>query len=231
MKLLIHGTDIEKSREYYFLEKNKLRNPIALNGEGLTFDLLFQSTENKSLFEEKFVVLIENLLTKNKSNSTELKNITNFINKHKNIDLILWEQSEVSKTSLSLLKDFEVKLFIIPQKMFTFLDQIKPHNSKALIKLFHELRETQEPELILFMLIRQFRLFLQVNGNFLNQIDEVKRMAPWQMSKLLIQAKHFKKDDLIKAYNQLFEIESSQKTGTGMTTSLETSIDFFLSDL
>ena len=49
MKLLIHGDDIQKSREYYFNEKSKIKALKPLNGEGISFDELFQNTENKSL--------------------------------------------------------------------------------------------------------------------------------------------------------------------------------------
>ena len=60
MILIIHGNDIASSRNFYFEEKNKTKNPILINGDGLTFDLLFQSLENKSLFQDKIVLLIEN---------------------------------------------------------------------------------------------------------------------------------------------------------------------------
>jgi hypothetical protein len=230
MRLLIHGSDIEKSREYYFQEKNKLQNPISLEGEGLTFDAFFQAAENKSLFEEQIIILIENLFSKNKSTSTEIKRIIQFINNSKNLSVILWEQTEITKTSQGQLKNFDIKPFIIPQKLFQFLDNLRPNNSNNLIKLFHELIETQEPELIFFMLVRQFRLFLQAAGNYPDQIDEVKRMAPWQLSKLTVQTRNFSKNQLIKLYNQLFEIETNQKTGK-TSYPITTSIDFFLSDL
>jgi DNA polymerase III delta subunit len=112
-----------------------------------------------------------------------------------------------------------------------FLDNLKPGNPKTSIKMFHQLRETQEAELILFMLVRQFRIFLQINGNYVEKIDEVKRMAPWQLSKLTIQTKYFTKEQLEKAYNLLFQIETSQKTGKGISSSLDTSIDFFLAEI
>ena len=231
MRLLIHGSDVEKSREYYFQEKNTLQNPISLEGEGLTFDAFFQAAENKSLFEVQIIILIENLFSKNQSNSAELKKIIQFINNSKNLSVILWEQTEITKTSQAQLKNFEIRPFVIPQKLFVFLDNLRPNNSKSLIKLFHELRGTQEAELIFFMLVRQFRLFLQAEGNYFDQIDEVKRMAPWQLSKLSTQTKYFSKNQLIKLYNKLFEIEINQKTGRIGPMALDTSIDFFLSDL
>jgi hypothetical protein len=230
MKLLIHGDDLEKSREYLNQERESLRNPILLDAENLTFDTFFQAAENKSLFDEQIFLVIENLLSKNKANSLELKNIIEFINNSKNLNVILWEQSEISKTSQSLLKNFDVKVFLIPRLMFAFLDQIRPGNSQTLIKIFHELLATEAPELIFFMLIRQFRLFLQVSEKSTIQIDEVKRMAPWQLSKLSKQASYFTKENLVSHYNRIFEMEINQKTGKSFQD-LTTSIDFFLSHL
>ena len=59
------------------------------------------------------------------------------------------------------------------------------------------------------------------------EIDEVKRMAPWQLSKFKNQAGFFKGNKLLKTYNQLFEIETGQKVGK-FPYSMEKSIDFFL---
>jgi DNA polymerase III delta subunit len=97
-----------------------------------------------------------------------------------------------------------------------------------LIKLFHELKQNMEDELIFFMLIRQFRLMLGQEGQ--DKIEEVKRMAPWQLGKLQKQARIFGVEKLKTAYQKLFEIDLGSKTGK-IPYSLERSIDFFLADL
>lgn len=231
MKILIHGDDLEKSRDFYLEEKNKLKNPKMLNGDGITFDLIFQASESTSLFDSETEIIIENLFSKNKTNTTEFKKIVEYLNSNKNLKLILWEQNQLTKTQIALLKDFAVNEFIFPKKMFVFLDNVKPNNSTQLLKLFYDLKKTEAPELILFMLIRQFRLYLQIaQEDKTKKIDEVSRMAPWQLSKLITQSKLFSKSRLTELYNQLFEIELKQKTGIN-AYSLEISIDFFLSGL
>jgi DNA polymerase III delta subunit len=63
-----------------------------------------------------------------------------------------------------------------------------------------------------------------------DKIDELKRMAPWQLAKLQKQAKQFGGEKLKSAYQKLFELDLALKTGK-IPYSLERSIDFFLADL
>jgi DNA polymerase III delta subunit len=228
MILLIHGDDLEASRNFYFEEKNKLGDVILLSGDGLTLDVLFQNAENKSLFGNEQTLLIENFFTKNKSIAIETKKIVEYVNKNKDLLIIFWESTELSKTSQALLKNATVKTFSFPQILFSFLDNVKPNNSEILIKLFHELRQNIEPELIFFMLIRQFRIMLGIDG--LDKIDEVKRMAPWQLGKMQRQARLFSEEKLKSNYEKLFEIDLGSKTGK-IPYSIERSIDFFLAGL
>jgi len=228
MVLLIHGNDLATSRNLYFEEKNKLIDPILLEGDGLTLDSLFQNAENKSLFGSDQTILIENFFTKNKSIAIETKKIVEYINANKNLSLIFWEPIELSKTTQALLKNATVKTFSFPQVLFTFLDNLRPNNLEILIKLFHDLKQNMEAELIFFMLVRQFRIMLGLDGA--DKIDEVKRMAPWQLGKMQTQARMFGEEKLKSLYRKLFELDLGLKTGK-IPYSLERSIDFFLADL
>lgn len=230
MILIIHGNDIEKSRNYFFQEKQNQDNPVLINADLVTADLLFQTFENKNFFETKTTIIVENFFSKFKANSNEFKEITSYINKNKTIDIIFWESTEISKASLSAFSNATVKNFSLPQSLFLFLDNIKPGNSKYLISIFHEILKTTEAEIIFFMIIRQFRLLIAQIENGSNAIDEAKRMAPWQLSKFKKQLSFFDKNKLLVSYNKLFEIDLKHKTGK-ISFPLEKSIDFFLADL
>lgn len=230
MILIIHGTDIEKSRNYFFQEKNKLDNSVIIAPELVTVDLLFQTSENKNFFEKSITIIIENYFSKVKANSSDFKEIASYINKNKTINVIFWENAEISKPGLSAFSNATIKNFSLPQNLFLFLDNIKPNNSEYLIKIFHELLNTMEVEIIMFMIIRQFRLLISQLDNSGNAIDEVKRMAPWQLSKFKKQLSYFEKNKLLDSYNKLFKLDLNHKTGK-ISFSLEKSIDFFLVDL
>jgi DNA polymerase III delta subunit len=228
MILLVNGNDIASSRNFYFEEKNKLAESILLEGEGLTFDLFFQNAENKSLFGNEVTLLVENFFSKNKTNSIDVKRTVEYINNNKDLNIVFWEAVELSKPAQAILKNATVKTFSFPQVLFTFLDSLRHGNSETLINLFHELKQGMEVELIFFMLVRQFRLMLGQEG--VDKIDELKRMAPWQLAKLQKQAKQFGGEKLKSAYQKLFELDLALKTGK-IPYSLERSIDFFLADL
>lgn len=224
MILIIHGNDIESSRNFYFAEKNKLTNPVFINGDGITFDQIFQALENNTFFEETKNLIVENFFSKNKSTTTEFKKIVEYLNSNKSFNVLFWDNDEVSKASLNAFKSATARQFSYPQSMFQFLDNLKPGNGQNSIRLFHELLKTTAAELIFFMITRQFRIMLSIDGG---EIEEAKRMAPWQLSKFKNQAKIFGDSKLLMLYNQLFEIEIGQKTGKAFY-SMEQSIDFFL---
>lgn len=226
MILIIHGNDLVSSRDYFSKEKDKVESPILMNGDGLTYDEVFQAAENKSFFDTKTTLAIENFFSKNKSTSIEFKKIVEYINSNKNLEVIFWESTEISKPNQNLLKNASIKSFSYPQVLFQFLDSLKPGNSELLIKHVYELKENMENELIFFMIVRQFRLMLGQLGTG-GKIDEVKRLQSWQTGKLSSQAKLFGKEKLIELYSNLFEIDLAQKTGKYPYT-IDKSIDIFL---
>lgn len=229
MKLIIHGNDLQATRNYYFELKNKVQSFVLLNGEKLTFDNFFQIAEGDSLFENEKTIFTENLLSAYKSNSPEIKKITDYINLNRKINIVFWESSEISKTSLSLIKEAEIKNFSIPSLLFTFLDSIKPGNYKSSVSIFNQLIKNVEAELIWFMILRQFRLLFSVASGA-TDIDEIKRLASWQSSKFKTQAAFFGEDKLKTLYKKLFEIETNHKTGK-VSYGINKSIDFFLASL
>jgi hypothetical protein len=230
MIILVHGNDIEKSRNYFFEEKNKFDNQILLTPESITTTLLFQNIENKNFFKGPPVIIVENFFSKIKANSSDFKEVASFINTNKTINIIFWENTEISKSALFSFSNAVIKNFSLPQNLFLFLDNIRPQNSKYLISHFHELLKTMEAEIIMFMIIRQFRLLISQLDNSGNAIDEAKRLAPWQISKFKKQLSYFDKEYLLMQYNKLFEIDLNHKTGK-ISFPLEKSIDFFLADL
>lgn len=233
MITIIHGDDIASSRNFYQNERSKHKNHIVFQSLNLTISNLVQSTQGLGLFNDIKTIFIEELLTKFKKTSKETKEIIDFLNKNclKN-DFFIWESKEISKKDLFVFKKSLEKKFKLPQNIFAFLDNIRPKNCQNTISLFHKtILEGVKEELILFMLQRQFRFLLALSDkNTKDQIDEIKRIAPWQKSKLERQALYFSKDSLKKVYRKLFEIETGFKTGR-LSLTLSQSIDFLLLEI
>lgn len=233
MITIIHGDNIAESRNYFQELKQKHKDFILFDGNKLTITDLVQNIEGSSLFGDTRIIFIEELLTKLKKTDKQSKEIFNFIAKNsKDSTFVLWESKEISKGNLSLFKDAAVKFFKLPKNIFLFLDNLKPNNSKSLLNLFHQALDSGiKEELILFMLQRQFRILLALSDTAeKNPIDELARMAPWQMGKLERQTKYFNLAQLKNIYNKLYEIEIGQKTG-GLSLSLSQSIDFLLMEM
>lgn len=233
MITIIHGDDISKSREHYQELRQKHSDYVFFDGNKLTITELIQNIEGSSLFGSTKTIFIEDLLTKRKKTDKDVKEIIGFISKNsKESTFILWESKEITTGTLNLFKGGTFKLFKLPKNIFLFLDNLKPNNSKSLLNLFHQaLKSGIAEELILFMLQRQFRILIALSEpSDVENIDELNRLAPWQMGKLDRQAKNFGLESLKAIYKKLYEIEIGQKTGS-LPLSLSQSIDFLLLDL
>jgi len=235
MLTIIHGSDIALSRKFFFEEKQKTKDAILLDSDSINLTDLVQIFEGGGLFGETKYVFIEQLLTKRKK-SADLKEILNNLENHASEHtIILWEGKELERGILNSVKKAAVREFKLPQTLFQFLDALQPGSSKSLIRLFHQTINTTEPEMVFFMLIRQLRILLAFTTplaqksvpNDAEEIDEVKRLAPWQKSKLERQAHLFEANHLLDLYHILFKIETAQKTGN-LTMTLISAIDFFL---
>ena len=140
MITVIHGDDIATSRNNLISERLGAKNPVTFDGEKFTISDLMQSIEGGSLFNEEKEIFIENLFSSKKTNPN-FRAILEYINKITNdAKIIIWEKTELSKTDISAFNKASVRLFKIPQKMFLFVDSIRP-DSLNNIKLFHELLE------------------------------------------------------------------------------------------
>lgn len=234
MITIIHGDDVVSSRNYLLELKKESKNSIQLNKEDLNYLNILQTLKGKQLFEEQKNIFIENLLS-NKKNISESEKILDLIERNsKEFNIYFWEGTEQTKTVLKLFSSAKIKLFKIPQSLFYFLDNIKP-NSKENVINFHKTLENSDVDAIFYMILRQFRLLIvlrseiPLRGTPDLQIDELKRLAPWQKNKLRKQAFFFEVDELKKIYDKLFQIDL--KTKIGEITDLTRAIDIFLLDI
>lgn len=232
MITIIHGDDIVSSRNFFVSQKQKIKNPLEFTGENVTMTNLVQIFEGGELFSEEKTLFLEDFLTKRKQ-SHEKDAIVSYISKYPQYDIFLWEGKAISAKSLSAFKKAEVKHFKLPQSLFLFLDSLKPGKGLFLIPLFHKTLKNMEAELVFFMLVRQFRLLLALsdkNPSADGQIDEVKRLAPWQKGNLQRQTSFFTAEELKNRFARLYKIDLAQKTGS-LSLSLVQAIDFFLLDI
>lgn len=229
MITVIHGDDIASSRIFFQRVKEKTPDRRTIAGSSVDMTQLAQLFDSENLFASSQTIFIEELLTKKKQ-SGDFEALLAFLNKHSYDNTIyLWEGKEVAKTILNKLKNVASHPYKLPQSLFQFLDSISPKNKQQALQLFHKTIVTAEQEVVFFMLIRHVRLMLALCDKEA-QIDEVKRMASWQKSKIKKQAATFSKTGLGNALQQLHKIDYDHKTGA-TPMSLSASIDIFLMSL
>lgn len=230
MIIVFHGENSTESRKAFIDLRKETANAIVIDEPTITIALLSEKLEGQGLFADTQTLFIEELFSKKKG-SKEVDTLANFIASHtKNTAVVLWESKALTPKQLGFFKGAKVKKFDLPKEVFAFLDSILPQNSKKSLKLFHKTLETEEAEFIFFMMVRQVRILLAVLEPGESQIDEVTRLAPWQMGKFEKQARSFDKEQLRTLFYNLFNIEKNLKTGK-LALNLSQTIDFLLINL
>jgi DNA polymerase-3 subunit delta len=117
--------------------------------------------------------------------------------------------------------------------IFDMVDAIGKGESSTALGLFHRLLEEHDPGYIFSMIIRQFRLILQVrealDGNTKpSQNQLISSLKPYQTQKLIPQAQRFSLSQLESIYQKLLQIDIDLKTGR---CSLETALDCLVIEL
>lgn len=227
MITIIHGDDTAASRTYLNDLRSKYSEAALLDGATVTLTDLIQILDGGDLFQTSKTVIIERLYTRKKA-AKEFEALTTYLQtKTLENEIILWEDKELDKRALSIFRHATIKDYKLPQTLFLFLDSIQPGQGVKLAQLFHKVTSTTEPEMVFFMLVRQIRLLLALREKSAEQIDEVKRLAPWQLGKIQRQSSSFSPEQLISLHTRLFEIDRDMKTGE-LATNLTTTLDILL---
>lgn len=230
MITVIHGEDIAASRKYFTALSEKETSASVFDGTKVTITDLVQIIDGSGLFDDTVTLFIEDFFSKRKT-SKDVDEIVSYLVAHeKESNIFFWESKDLTKKTLSLFPKATIKQFALPKTLFAFLNALTPGNGNQLIRLFHQTLKTSEPELIFFMLLRQFRLLLALSDTSFENIDEAQRLAPWQRGNLEKQARLFSEEKLKELYHKLYIIDLGQKTGT-LGMNISQAIDFFLTDI
>lgn len=211
MITILHGENIAASRRELDRTRSDFRGEVVLlEGKNLSETDFIQATQAGSLFGEKKLVIIENLLSGKKKLDLDLASIR--------AEVVFWEEKALPKTVLDFFKKASVKEFKVATVIFKLVDSLYPNRGKEAVRLFRECLKTEEPEYIFVMIVRQFRLMLNPEG-----------LAPWQEGKINSQAKAFCQARLEEVYKQLLDLDFQNKQGL-LAVNLATTLElFFLS--
>ena len=225
MLTIIHGDDIVSSRNYFISLKKD--NSLTFDAENLSLIELAQSLQGEELFGGSKYIFIDNLFTRKAAKN--FNGIIEILNSKTEADVYIWSDKILGSKVLSELPKHTSQVFKIPQTIWAFLDGMRPGSSQNVLA-FRQTLKSAEPEIVFAMIIRQFRLMLGLAEVSKQNIDEVKRLAPWQKSKLSQQTSLFGIEKLKELYKKLYKIEKSVKTGKSNLTLVQ-QIDIFLLEI
>ena len=209
--LIIHGDDIKRSYEYLQQSLNNFRlqnvDIYSHNYSDLELTSFRQEIDSNNLFSNKKVIVINGLVSTNKSKIKE--DLIKIINNQKDAEIILYESKELTPTALKAFPGSRNEIFKVNPIIFKLMDSIRPGYQKGIYNLYKQTIDSGiEPEYVFAMLVRQVRLLIQVKTN-----PNTVRLAPFAKRLFQTQAAYFDLDKLIDLHHQLYSIDKKIKTG------------------
>jgi DNA polymerase III delta subunit len=214
--IILHGEDAQKSYERLIAltEEFKSKQFAITTFDAVEIDItsLRQEIGSTELFGSSKCLVINNLLSGTKSkNKDKLVDVINQVTEH---EIILWENKGLTPTVLKKFAQAKIESFAISPVIFKFLDSLKPNNTKTILLSWKKLQnEGTEPEFVFAMLVRQFKLMIQVKSG-----PSYMKLAPYPTRLISQQATYYQLDHLLDLYQKLYEIDVKVKTGVGGNT-------------
>lgn len=224
MITLVCGEDITSSRDKLNDLLAGKKNIVRFDGKKTTLAELDTELASDNLFASSKVIVVENF-----SKLKPLEKVLELLKKFesdKNIEIILWDESDISAKIKPVLKSAKISSFSFPKFYYSFLDGYTPKSSNSL-KLLHEVLKTLEPEQILYGLTKRVRQLLIIRTGDYSQFQEFGRMQGWQIGKLKTQADFWTEEQLKDAFLSLGELDEKIKT-SALTMPLSHHLDIIL---
>lgn len=214
MITIFHGDNYVLSRQA--LNQSLTQTPERFAAKGLTEETLTQALESNSMFKDDKIFVIENLLTSPRSQFKE--KLIKIVLNNADSEIYLWEKKPLTPAVKTQFAKATVKEFKLPVSLFNFLDDLTLTN-------FHQALINNPAELIFYLLHRRISQLIQA----LDDSGSLKG-APWQISKLKIQAKKYNLNQLINFHQKLLLLDEQAKTSQNIL-SLAGCLDLLLLEL
>lgn len=211
MLYLIHGDQPEVARAKLVELKNQATNKEIreINGKRLDSTMLIQALESSSLFGSDVLVVIEGFISNAKKREKSYAAVLGqIIQASANADIILYEEKEVEKTTLTKLgTQCRAFLYKTPVVIFQFLDSLRPGNAASSLSSFSQVVENEAAEIVFALLVRRVRQLIQLKDGVTPE-----GLQEWQAGRLTSQARHFTIEQLVRMHKRLLVIDIAVKS-------------------
>ncbi|HUW24752.1 MAG TPA: hypothetical protein VMW04_03965 [Patescibacteria group bacterium] len=202
------GEDIVSSRKAFLEHLERLKGNdfevVRLNGKDVSEESLELLSAPTSLFGQKRVLVIEGLLSRQKSKEKDkIIQIVSLLD----CSIVFWEGKDFSKAEQAKYSGFAFKNFKLPAMMFRFLETITPGGGSSALAFFRQTIPTVDINFLFLMLVRQIRLLILAKEK-----KDILKLPAWQKAKLQKQAALFTQEGLLSVYKRLLQIDFQQKT-------------------
>lgn len=228
MITLLHGDNIEESRNAFVLLKNKSKDRELrdLSPAISDFTLLRQGLESHSFFGTDFLVVFENAITHFGRKEKSLGEFLEIIFENKSVDMLFFEGKEISKGTLQKFgPETRIQMFKLPVVLFSFLDALAPKNTRILLELYRKTVATNDPYLVFTMIVRRVHDLIAISENVSPDPSQT-----WQLARLTKQVKLFTIEKLHSMQRSLLSLDISNKSGLSALP-LQASVELFLATL
>jgi len=187
MIYIFHGDDQFASRNAFnnYLDQQKNTEVLRLDSKSSDPDIINNFINSQSLFSTSKVLAISNFFSITKTN---LNKIIDIIEKSKSLELVIWQNKNITPTQNKTFPGAQIKNFPINKILFSSLNQIRPKNLKTFIPTFRKVLKTEPFELYLYL----------IKNNLRKQITSYTS---------------FNKELLKKTYLELIKIDYQNKSG------------------
>lgn len=216
--IVLHGDNVVASRnklsELLSAAKTQGKEIKKIDGNKVTVAELETSLQSNDLFGSSQVVVVEQLFSR--PHSKKRTELIDFLSKNKETEVILWDKKTLTvaqKKALSPDRDFQFKT---SKSLFNWIDALSPQTSiSKRLSLYQDTLKQEDPYLCFYMLLQRVRqlLILSEGGS--------PGGAPFMISKMRSQARHFTESQLVSLHTALYNIDVTTKTEGPKYVSLE----------
>lgn len=204
---ILHGDGQVQAREFLTNLVQQARKTgseiLHLDGRTVTKSELLTTAVSKPLFGPLQFVIVEDFLSSNPNDVGFLSELT----KSRDVHFVFVENKLLGARILKLIgPGFEVVAFKLPATVFRFLESFAAGNAKTCVKLLNQATTPATADFLFLMFARHVRLLIWAKLN-----PDTLRVAGWQKTKLIAQAKKFTQEQLFSSHQKLLELDRAQK--------------------
>lgn len=221
MIYLISGTDIKKTR----FEANKLANSLLnkkpnsnifkLNEENFSLEKIEELSESSGLFESKYIIILDNLISGSKENKDILVSLLEELSESENIFILL--DGKVNTGDLKKIEKTAKQVWLFNKKeikesfnVFALADAIGRIDKKSAWRVLVEARDAGVTNEELYGIVFwQFKV-IAISNNFSLEDSGEK---PFTYNKAKNFSKNFKEGELRKKFLEFLDIYHCSRRG------------------